>query len=344
MTSLKLICCFLLAFVIFESQAKSTFYPSKTGTIPKFFWYPTDQGTFVPAFLEGAPRAARANDDDVKFYLYTKDNPSNPDLLVPNCDSCLENSHFDRNAPLKILCHGFSSSHDGGFGAGIKNGYMTRSTNYNVISINWSVLSAAPWYETAAANTDFVGRYVSRLVQYLVSKGVTSLDRVHFIGHSLGAHVGGIYGFASTIGKPARITGLDPALPLFGNIPLAERLDESDAQFVDVVHTAGGTLADGGLGFTDPLGHVDFYPNGGRPSMPGCGIDLAGSCSHSRAHEFYSESTAHPENFRACKCNSWEEFHSGVCTCQTTDFMGDRASGRGLFYLRTNANSPYGQG
>lgn len=60
--------------------------------------------------------------------------------------------------------------------------------------------------------------------------------------------------------------GLDPASPMFeyigGN---ASRLDASDADFVDVIHTAGGAA-----GYYGVLGDVDFYPNGGTPLMPGC--------------------------------------------------------------------------
>lgn len=39
-----------------------------------------------------------------------------------------------------------------------------------------------------------------------------------------------------------RISALDPALPLFGERPDSERIDPTDAQFVDVIHTAGGGL------------------------------------------------------------------------------------------------------
>lgn len=42
-------------------------------------------------------------------------------------------------------------------------------------------------------------------------------------------------------------------------------LDKSDAKFVDIIHTAAGTL-----GYMHPLGHCDFYPNNGRASQPGC--------------------------------------------------------------------------
>lgn len=42
-------------------------------------------------------------------------------------------------------------------------------------------------------------------------------------------------------------------------------LDKSDANFVDVIHTAGGAA-----GYFGTVGHVDFYPNGGTPIQPGC--------------------------------------------------------------------------
>lgn len=62
------------------------------------------------------------------------------------------------------------------------------------------------------------------------------------------------------------ILGLDPAKPFFqlltGN---NGRLDASDAEFVDIIHTCGGAL-----GFSASLGTADFFPNGGTPSQPGC--------------------------------------------------------------------------
>lgn len=60
------------------------------------------------------------------------------------------------------------------------------------------------------------------------------------------------------------VPGLDPAGPLFEFQDPRARLDRSDAKFVDVIHSNGETLILGGLGAAQPLGHVDFYPNGGR--------------------------------------------------------------------------------
>lgn len=52
--------------------------------------------------------------------------------------------------------------------------------------------------------------------------------------------------------------GLDPARPLIrpGN---QNRLDISDAKFVQVMHTNAGYYGEGGR-----VGHVDFCVNGGR--------------------------------------------------------------------------------
>ncbi len=63
--------------------------------------------------------------------------------------------------------------------------------------------------------------------------------------------------------------GLDPAGPGFVHNETSMRLDASDAAFVDVIQTNSGSLIAGGLGYGPPLGHVDFYPNGGE-RQPGC--------------------------------------------------------------------------
>lgn len=61
------------------------------------------------------------------------------------------------------------------------------------------------------------------------------------------------------------VSGLDPACVLFDSSTRG-RLDKTDADFVIVIHTTAGYL-----GYEDPLGHVDFYPNGGKTGQPGCG-------------------------------------------------------------------------
>ena len=64
-------------------------------------------------------------------------------------------------------------------------------------------------------------------------------------------------------------SGLDPAGPLFEGYDPRVRLDKSDAEYVDVIHSNGESLIVGGFGVWEPIGHVDFYPNGGR-AQSGC--------------------------------------------------------------------------
>ena len=96
-----------------------------------------------------------------------------------------------------------------------------------------------------------------------------SLDSVHIYGHSLGAHIAG-YAGAGLGGKISRITAMDAAEPFFQNLPRSVRLDTTDARFVEAIHTdSKNFITSLGLGFSEPLGHLDLYPNGGE-RMPGC--------------------------------------------------------------------------
>lgn len=56
------------------------------------------------------------------------------------------------------------------------------------------------------------------------------------------------------------------------------RLDFTDAKMVDVIHTNADSLLMGGLGAFEPMGHVDFYPNGGRVQK-GCANLFVGGVS-----------------------------------------------------------------
>lgn len=85
-----------------------------------------------------------------------------------------------------------------------------------------------------------------------------------------------------------------------------ERLADSDADIVEVIHTNAGIF-----GFKQPLGTIDYYPNGGI-SQPGCFIWSVG-CSHQRSHAFFIESIYNPK-FYASKCDSFENLQQDNCT------------------------------
>ena len=89
------------------------------------------------------------------------------------------------------------------------------------------------------------------------------------IGHSLGAHTAGYTG--ALVPGLGRISGLDPAEPYFQGMGSHVRLDPSDADLVDVIHTNGKGIIFLGYGMSQPCGDLDFYPNNGK-EQPGCEI------------------------------------------------------------------------
>lgn len=271
-------------------------------------------------------------DTDVQFYLYTRNQQSTEILYVDKSD-VLAASTFNVSNPTKILIHGFISSVYSSGIQKIKNAYLDDG-DYNVIGIDWSRLVKAPWYNAAADHTKISGSRVAQFIDFLVSTGVP-LDSIHIIGHSLGAHAAGYAASNVKSGRIPRVTGLDPALPLFSSAPTSDRLDENDAVLVDCIHTCGGLL-----GFYAPICTIDFYPNGGDYAQPGCWFDFFGTCSHGRSFDYYAESVSH--QFEAFNCDSLNNLNAQLCD-SGIGYMGNPApkSSPGIYYLSTNRYYPY---
>jgi len=190
----------------------------------------------------------------------------------------------------------------------------------NVIRVDWVDGSRQIDYAQSSTDTQIVGAMTSCLLNQIYSTfdaiDVMS-EKVHCIGHSLGAQTCGYVGRNIQLDnngvKINRITGLDPAEPYFGVGTLPEVcLDDTDADFVDVIHTdvlhfrdAVISLHPQGFGIFEPVGHVDFYPNNGT-GHPGCDQSLLSTmtgldgfmdsardfvaCNHMRSIKFFLES------------------------------------------------------
>lgn len=148
------------------------------------------------------------------------------------------------------------------------------------------------------------------------------------------------------MGVANRITGLDPAGPLY-EWPHMEYLDEvldpTDADFVDVIHTNAGRI-----GSVLPGGHLDFYPNGGE-IQPGCescefftnqlqkwrkiGVFL-GSCSHIRATEYWTVSIKNPSLFRAFLYSDWLLYRN--VTWYPMGIAANKSFPHGTYYLEVD--------
>ncbi|OWF43648.1 pancreatic lipase-related protein 2-like [Mizuhopecten yessoensis] len=296
------------------------------------------------------------------FLLFSeRSNPSAPFQLVRNDRHNLWTSGFESSLPIKIIIPGFTQNGNVTW-AHVMMSELIRKERMNVIIVDWGNGSGFP-YTQAVANTRVVAAEVAAMISYLNTAVGTTSTQYHLIGHSLGAHVCGYVG--QIVRGLGRITGLDPAEPNFEDTPTEVRLDATDANFVDVIHTDGteyDTIS--GYGMKAPCGDIDFYPNGGR-NQPGCthetwtnvvshlelGPHAVGgmlACSHDRSIYLFTESI----NGRSCTlkghpCNSYEDFVVGRCfscgnqPCPSMGYSAASFRARGKFYLATLDSPPY---
>ncbi|KAH8392135.1 hypothetical protein KR215_001734 [Drosophila sulfurigaster] len=243
---------------------------------------------------------------------------------------------FDPNLDTKILVHGWKSSTMSNSIQSIRGAYLQRG-QVNVFAINWRDQADNIYYLTPARYTVQVGRAVAKLIDLLVEEKDADPQRIHLIGHSLGAHIMG-YAGSYTKYRVSRVTGLDPARPAFEDcIGPENHLDNTDANFVDVIHSCAGYL-----GFRKPIGMVDFYPNGGGPPQPGCSeiSQIFTGCSHGRSYEYYAESINSDKGFYGVPCTTLDQMKGKNCTGGRI-LMGDRVpqDARGIYLVKT-ANKP----
>ncbi|XP_027437928.1 lipase member H isoform X4 [Zalophus californianus] len=105
----------------------------------------------------------------------------------------------------------------------------------NVVVVDWNRGATTVIYNHASSKTKKVAIVLKGFIDQMLVQGA-SLDDIYMIGVSLGAHIAGFVGKMYN-GQLGRITGLDPAGPLFNGRPPEDRLDPGDAQFVDVIHS-----------------------------------------------------------------------------------------------------------
>ncbi|GAB6027535.1 hypothetical protein CHUAL_001783 [Chamberlinius hualienensis] len=263
----------------------------------------------------------------VKLNLYTRMNPNNPFVFDnPNDISKISQSNFNSNAPTKFLVGGFFD----GNGTTIVNQLVSPlllNSDCNVFNVNW-FLASSTTYSQATANIRLVGAILGRFIELLHNETGLSFSQCHLIGHSLGAHAAGYAGQYLT-GKIGRISGLDPAGPYFYDTDPVVRLDTTDAQFVDIMHTNKGSLLTGHFGIDQVIGHIDVFPNGGE-HQPNCSTDfsvnfgelandvriLNSGCSHVLAPSLYAATITSNNNnciFTSYPCPSYNDYQNSMC-------------------------------
>lgn len=258
-----------------------------------------------------------------------------------------DDSTFIPNIETIFMSHGYQSSAEGEHGCEtFVQTYNKAGRDVQVICIDWrNLASLSAWdvlmnggaYNGEAQNSVDVGWWMGRLLDSLVEKTGLDSSKVHLIGHSLGAHVVGMMGrtFTSISGKQvARVTGLDPAGPLFVRDAYGlnkHMIGRDSAAFVDIIHSNGAFdpyAYEAQFGALQALGHADFYPNGGmRQGASGCSVS-AGICSHGRSIVYYLHSILDgPTAFPAYPCASDRTCSEGKKTSEeVANHLGEFAS------------------
>ncbi|KAF2365118.1 Lipase/vitellogenin [Trinorchestia longiramus] len=324
----------------------------------------------------GPKPQAKAIEDQVHFLLWTRSNPSDEYELEPfNVDN-LAASNFDASKNTHLAYHGFSvdgkiqwilDSKDGTKFIARLNRILFHTAlldreDVNFISVDWGELAATANYLLAVDGVYETAEYTASLLEWLAEEVGLDFKKTSLVGHSLGAHCAGMTGNYLTSGSLARVTGLDPAAPLFEDQDAGQRVNSDSADFVDIIHTNSGSLTEGCVGMAERIGQVDFYPNGGA-HQPGCliinstnVIDLLSACSHGRGPLYWVESISaqEPEDmFWAKPCTDWDSYNAGQCTscgngCLQMGYQDDISEitipSNIQYYLTTNSESPFAQG
>ncbi|XP_050540529.1 uncharacterized protein LOC126905129 [Daktulosphaira vitifoliae] len=261
------------------------------------------------SLLRPLPMPMTPDEVGTKLYLYTRNQPGRYNVSIwPEIS--LDGSDFDSKRPYTVfITHGYIHNGNESWLLDLKDAYL-KQRDANVFLVDWGKGASSANYLQVASNTRIVGAELARFGKYLAKQYGLDPSKVHLMGHSLGAHISSY--FAKNFPGVGRITAFDPAQPGFEGCPKEVRLDKSDAEFVDVIHTScRPTVPFLGFGLIAPVGHVDVYMNGGL-IQPGCTVppfntlkitgiaDLAAipvnvlsswvACSHGRSYQYFIES------------------------------------------------------
>ncbi|CAG9796751.1 unnamed protein product [Diatraea saccharalis] len=299
----------------------------------RYIWMPDGEG--VPHLVDLQEPVDQMvlnsrNGANNQYWLFTRQNPTSPQILVHNNINSVRNSNYAAHRGLKVIVHGWNSNGNTQMNPLITSAFLAVQ-DVNVIVVDWRQL-ANTGYNTAASGVPGVGQFLGNFLQWLINNAGGNWNNVHLVGFSLGAHIVGNAGRQAG-GRPSRVTGLDPAGPTWGGNPNA--LNRNAGRFVEAIHTDGGLL-----GIMNSIADADFYPNGGRNPQPGCWIS---TCSHGRATELFASSVRQSNRFAGSRCpNIWE---AELSTCHGDILhMGNgviNKSGSGLFALRTGNAWPF---
>ncbi|KAG6451358.1 hypothetical protein O3G_MSEX007065 [Manduca sexta] len=271
-----------------------------------------------------APEGRVVRLDDILLRYYTNSTKPTSMFKIKDAKQLLAEPTFNVTMPTLVYAHGYVELTTDKSVEEIVKAYITKG-GYNIVVADWSNLAFGN-YLLVALDVGATGKTIGKAIIQLL-KGGLLLDGLHFVGHSLGCHVmsAAARALLEEEYRLPRLTGLDPAFPGFAYpLLLGQPMTSSDAAFVDVIHTDGGT-------FGTPVnsGHADFWPNQGQARQPGCQATVPlsddGFCSHWRSWALWTESVLGGE-FLARRCQNYDNFIRGLCKDSPLVYMGLRAT------------------
>ncbi|XP_059048016.1 pancreatic triacylglycerol lipase-like [Achroia grisella] len=298
----------------------------------RYFWMPDGEG--VPHLVDleepvDQDMLSIRNGANNQYWLFTRQNPNNAQVIVNGNANSIWNSNYASGRPLKVIVHGWNSDGNSAINPLVTSAFLA-AQDANVIVVDWRALANSN-YLTATNGVPGVGQFLGNFLVWLINTAGGNWNNVHLVGFSLGAHVVGNAGRQAG-GRPARVTGLDPAGPNWvGN---SNALNRNAGQYVEAIHTDGGLL-----GIFNPIADADFYPNGGRNPQPGCWVS---TCSHSRAYELFA-SSVRTNHFQGRQCGNINQAENNQCGGSTLNMGNGVISkrGSGLYGLSTGGSWPF---
>ncbi|XP_050313727.1 phospholipase A1-like [Anthonomus grandis grandis] len=308
---------------------------------PRYLVYENEEGLYEVEDLEAEAEPfnpeLRINDNQIIFHVFSRQDTRGAVIRASQVRDITRLTSFTNNRNTVLIIHGWTNHAHSPVNVVIRESLIAHR-DVNIIVVDWNTISSES-YLTAQRQVLAVGNFIGDFLIRLNNEVGHSVNRVTLVGHSLGAHISGNAG-ARCNGLVDSIVGLDPAGPLFTENNINNRLDPTDARYVQILHTN-----DGLLGFNIRMGHTDFYPNGGS-TQPGCGVDITGSCAHARAYDYYAESIA-TNRFVSRSCGNYNDFLANRCNGNVFLNMGNWPVNRGAsgkYYLMTNNRAPFAQG
>ncbi|XP_068618728.1 lipase member H-A-like [Battus philenor] len=251
---------------------------------------------------------------------------------------------IDFKKKTMIYVGGFMDSPNFPIARSIASVYLDRG--YNVLLLDTNTFTTMH-YPVAVRVIRTVGKHAAKMLSVLMEEGLDP-KKLEVVGLSLGAQTMSFVAksFQQITGRNiSRLTGLDPAGPCFRNLGPDQRLDMSDADFVDVIMTNID-----GFGMAAPVGHVNYYVNGGE-YQPGDVLWLPCNvlCSHIRSYTLWIAVMKNPNIFIAIQCDTVQQARNRDCYDRkplVTNLMGLNVDKKkqGIFFLSTANGFPYGIG